>query len=223
MNRRPEGPLPLHRPHKTCAWASSSACGRWHSKYSRRCRACVLRARSVYHDIADQGSAAWRGRVDRRIRCQRRLAGAGKVKVDVAEKLSCGTLFVYADHGGMLNLAQRALQAARGVTPRCHQIDLNAKRFAFMSLHGGLTQHTDCKLGEEEWWHGVAVDANYDGVMPPRSATSGPSWSSPPVLGVNGNGRATWTCLPRCCEAFGCPVGRDCCLHAAAVALRARR
>ena len=43
----------------------------------RRCRASVPRARSVYHDVADQGSAAWRGTGDLRICCRRRRAGAG--------------------------------------------------------------------------------------------------------------------------------------------------
>ena len=44
---------------------------------ARRCCASVPRARSVYHDVADQGSAAWRGTGDLTICCRRRRAGAG--------------------------------------------------------------------------------------------------------------------------------------------------
>ena len=48
----------------------------------------------------------------------------------------CGTAFLWdpfvsADVGGMLKLAHRTLQAARDVTTKCDQIDLNAKKFAF--------------------------------------------------------------------------------------------
>ena len=68
----------------------------------RRCRASVLRARLVYHDVADQGSAAWRGRgVPQNTLTRRRWPPCRvKVKVGVTEKFSYGTLRVYANLGG---------------------------------------------------------------------------------------------------------------------------
>ena len=33
-----------------------------------------------------------------------------------------------------------------------------------MDLHGELTQITGCNLGEKEWWHRVGFEANYEDI-----------------------------------------------------------
>ena len=71
---------------------------------------------------------------------------------------------MFADLGGMLKLAHRTLQAAKDVTAKCNQIDLTAKKSAFVNLYDELTQLTGCKLGEEVQWHGVGFDANFEDI-----------------------------------------------------------
>ena len=67
---------------------------------------------------------------------------------------------MHANLGGVLKLAQRALQAARDVIVKCDHIDHHAKKFASMDLYGELTQITGCNLGEKEWWRRVGIEAN---------------------------------------------------------------
>ena len=95
-----KGVLAWKRPHKTSAWASSSAFGRRYSKYSQTIprKTLLIRVR----ELGEAGVTAEYAASDD-AQALATLCKRVKVKVDVTEKLSYGTHPVYANLGGMLN------------------------------------------------------------------------------------------------------------------------